>query len=230
MATHGEEVVTVRPRCVVTDLDWTLTGNDLELDQASLERIAALRIRGLAVVIASGRRLEELVGMGLDARVDGLVAENGSMLCVPRDGIQQTVDPAFRDAARAALGEMSASFRWGHVVGSGPRALAHAASARLARSDVAHTLEYNAEEVMILPAGVTKATGVARVLAQMRISPSEAWAIGDGENDVAMLRLVAVGAAPANASPAARGAADVLLAASHGAAFLVFTDPLLESS
>lgn len=218
--------MSVRPRCVATDLDRTLTGEDLRLDPLALARIEALRRAGVLVVVATGRRLEELLEMGLQARVDGLVAENGAIVCLPGDQVMETTGAAFADAARAALGDLAGAFAWGRVLGSGPRGLAEEASVRLARAGVPHALSFNAEEVMLLPEGVDKARGLARCLAHLGVDPGACWAIGDGENDVPMLRLAALGAAPANAVPEARAAADVLLAASHARAFLDLTAPL----
>lgn len=214
-----------RPRCIASDLDRTLTGADLRLDPAALTRIDALREAGVRVVVATGRRLDELQAMGIDARVDGLVAENGAIVRVL--GRTETAHAEFAGLARAALGRLADAFHWGSVLGSGPRRLAQEARERLAAARVAHTIEFNAEEVMLLPEGVDKAAGLRRCLARLGIAAEACWAIGDGENDASMLRLVALGAAPANAVPAARDAARVRLASSYSRAFLDLTAPLL---
>ena len=215
------------PRCVVTDLDRTLTGPDLHPDARALARIDALRRSGVLVVVATGRRLEELVEMGLHARVDGLVAENGPVVCVPVEEVMTCAHVGFGESARAALGDLARAFRWGRVMGSGPRDLAEEASSRLRRGGVAHGLAFNAEEAMLLPGGVDKAWGVRRCLRYLRVGPEACWAIGDGENDASMLRLAGVGAAPANAAAAALEAADVRVASSYADAFLDLTRPLV---
>lgn len=217
-----------RPRVVASDLDRTLTGPDLRLDAAAVERIDALRRAGVRVVIATGRRLDELVAMGLDARVDALVAENGAILHA--GGATETTHADFPLLARDALGRLADAFTWGAVLGSGPRHLATDASERLERAGLPHALEYNADEVMLLPHGVNKATGLARCLARLGVAADECWAIGDGENDASMLRMVARGAAPANAAPAARAAAHVQLANAYSAGFIELTAPLIEAS
>lgn len=215
----------MRPRCIASDLDRTLTGPELRLDPAALARIDALRAAGIRVVIATGRRLDELEAMGLDARADALVAENGALVRVA--GATETSDARFADRARAALADLAGSFVWGSVLGSGPRHLAQEARARLARAGIPHGVEFNAEEVMLLPEGVDKASGLRRCLERLGIAPEACWAIGDGENDASMLRLVARGAAPANAVPTAREAARVQLASAYSLAFLELTEPLV---
>ena len=216
----------VAPRCVVTDLDRTLTGADLALDPRALARIRDLRAAGIRVVIATGRRFDELEARGLLAEADGIVAENGAVICVPRESVFQVLHPDFASAARAALADIAGSFHWGRVGGSGPRVMFPWATARLAVANVAHAIEFNADEVMLLPPGVSKASGAELCLARLGLAPSEAWAIGDGENDASMLRWAGLGAAPANAAPEALAAADVALAASYADAFLELTEPL----
>lgn len=53
-----------------------------------------------------------------------------------------------------------------------------------------------------------KHVGVAWVLEQLGLSPSQLAAFGDGDNDAHMLELAGVGIAMANATPACRDAAD----------------------
>lgn len=214
------------PRCIVSDLDRTLTRPDLRFDPSALDRIRHLRKLGVKVVIATGRRFDELEAMGLVHELDGLVAENGAVVCVPRESYFQVVHAGFATVAREALGAWAGEFQWGRVVGSGPRDLGPAASQRLAERSIAHDLEFNAGDVMILPPGVTKASGAELCLRRMGLDAKDAWAIGDGENDAALLGWAAVGGAPGNAAPRARAAASVLLTASYSDAFLEFTEPL----
>jgi Cof subfamily protein (haloacid dehalogenase superfamily) len=56
--------------------------------------------------------------------------------------------------------------------------------------------------------GVDKATALLALGQQLGITPAEMVAIGDGENDVAMLRLVALGIAMGNASSRVQAVAD----------------------
>ncbi|HQE17029.1 MAG TPA: HAD family hydrolase [Aggregatilineales bacterium] len=67
----------------------------------------------------------------------------------------------------------------------------------------------------IMPAGVSKATALRRLLAELGIEPGEVMAIGDGENDVEMLKLVGLGVAVANATEVAKAAADVVVGSNN---------------
>lgn len=218
------------PKAIVTDLDRTLTGTDLVLDASVPGRMRLLRASGIRVVLATGRTLEDLVSRDLPALVDAVVAENGCIVSLGATGPHEVVGVGFRDAARAGLGDLEAAFHWGRVVGSGPRRLAGAARERLREARVGHAIEFNADEVMLLPPGVSKASGVERGLHAMGIPSKDCWAIGDGENDASLLRLVGLGAAPANAAEAARSAAGVHLASSYAKAFLDLTEPLVSAT
>lgn len=63
----------------------------------------------------------------------------------------------------------------------------------------------------ILPFGVSKGTALQWFCEEMSISRAEVASIGDFDNDAEMLRYSGLGAAPANASPAAKAAANCLV-------------------
>jgi hydroxymethylpyrimidine pyrophosphatase-like HAD family hydrolase len=67
----------------------------------------------------------------------------------------------------------------------------------------------------VLPLAASKGAGVARLLASLGVPPDRAAAVGDGENDVDMLRGVGLGIAMANAVPLARAASRHVLARSN---------------
>ncbi len=67
----------------------------------------------------------------------------------------------------------------------------------------------------VLPLAASKGAGVARLLAALGVPAARAAAVGDGENDVDMLRGVGLGIAMANAVPVTRAAARHVLQASN---------------
>jgi Cof subfamily protein (haloacid dehalogenase superfamily) len=64
----------------------------------------------------------------------------------------------------------------------------------------------------VLPSGASKGAGVEWLLKRLGIDPERCMAIGDGENDVEMLKLCGLGVAVGNAGVAARAVADVVVA------------------
>jgi hypothetical protein len=86
---------------------------------------------------------------------------------------------------------------------------------------------FNKGAVMILPAGVNKATGLASALEKMELSPRNAVGVGDAENDHALLALCECSAAVANALPTLKDAADIVTKADHGAGVVELIDEML---
>ena len=75
---------------------------------------------------------------------------------------------------------------------------------------------FNKGAVMVLPPGVNKASGLAEALLDLGISSRNVVGVGDAENDHAFLRACGCGAAVANALPAVKDAADIVLRGDHG--------------
>jgi hydroxymethylpyrimidine pyrophosphatase-like HAD family hydrolase len=75
---------------------------------------------------------------------------------------------------------------------------------------------FNKGAVMVLPPGINKATGLAIALRELELSMPNVVGVGDAENDHAFLRACACGAAVANALPAVKEDADLVLAGDHG--------------
>lgn len=67
-----------------------------------------------------------------------------------------------------------------------------------------------AEQLEIVAPGVNKGMGLARAAAILGIPQEETIAIGDGENDIAMLRWAGLGIAMENAPDNVKAAADVI--------------------
>jgi hydroxymethylpyrimidine pyrophosphatase-like HAD family hydrolase len=60
--------------------------------------------------------------------------------------------------------------------------------------------------------GVSKGAALARLAADLGVPLAETLAIGDGSNDVSMLRVAGLGVAMGHATPSVRLAADVVTA------------------
>jgi hypothetical protein len=82
---------------------------------------------------------------------------------------------------------------------------------------------------MVLPQGVSKATGLHSALDTLRLSPRNTVAIGDRENDHELLRLAEVGVAVEWGSPALRAAADIVLQGSGPPAVAEYVRALADS-
>lgn len=81
--------------------------------------------------------------------------------------------------------------------------------------------------VEITAAGVDKGVALARLCDRLGIPPAEMLAMGDGPNDLSMLRLAGVAVAPANAHPDVRAIAHHIAPSSDDDAVAWVVDSLL---
>ena len=89
-------------------------------------------------------------------------------------------------------------------------------------------LIFNKGAVMVLPAGVNKASGLKDALRELKISEHNVVGIGDAENDHSFLKLCELSAAVDNALPAVKETADVVTASDHGDGVVELIDALLD--
>jgi hypothetical protein len=75
----------------------------------------------------------------------------------------------------------------------------------------------NRSALMLMPAGVSKGTGLREALAELDVSRHNTVAVGDAENDHALLAAAGLGVAVANAVDSLRRHADLVLDAADGA-------------
>lgn len=75
----------------------------------------------------------------------------------------------------------------------------------------------NRAALMVLPAGITKGTGLTAFLEKVNLSPHNTVAVGDAENDLSLLAVAEVGAAVSDAVRSLRRSADVVLDEPGGA-------------
>ena len=211
------------------DYDGTIAKGDC-LDPAVREAIALARTRGITVLLATGRILDELRGVAGELHfVDGVIAENGAVLHFPESDHTSLLAPAVPQIFLDELARRSVVFRAGRSLVD-----ADAADAPVIL-DVIHALQlplvliFNKGRVMTMPQGVSKGTGLFTALDTLRLSPRNTLAIGDAENDHELLRLAEVGAAVSWASPALRAAADITLSGDSTTAVADYVRCLAES-
>ena len=93
---------------------------------------------------------------------------------------------------------------------NGVAPLRRALEARLAGA--VHVTRANIDGMIeVLPANTSKGQAVKTLLEELGIDPSNALALGDGENDIEMLQAVGIGAAMGNATQKLKDIADVIV-------------------
>jgi hydroxymethylpyrimidine pyrophosphatase-like HAD family hydrolase len=201
----------MRFKVLALDYDGTIAKNDT-IHPEIRNSIDEARREGIVVFLVTGRNLKDLRSKAGDLKFfNAVVAENGAVLSFPdKDRLIRLAQPPprifteelLRQGIQAVIGEcvVEADASHAHKI-----------------LDIIHELElplvilFNRGRLMILPQSVNKASGLQEALSTLRLSPHNAIAIGDAENDHAMLAMCEVGVAVPWSSEALKTAADVVL-------------------
>ncbi|MEZ5962387.1 MAG: HAD hydrolase family protein [Planctomycetota bacterium] len=198
-------------RILALDYDGTIAV-DGRLDPEVRSAIGDARASGLAVVLVTGRILDDLRCLIGNLRIfDAVVAENGAVLSFPLSGRSSLLAPPVPEAYVRALRDRGVVVHVGSCLVDLDANDAHVALDILQRMELPLVCHFNRGRLMVLPQAVSKATGLRAALQIMRLSTHNAAAVGDGENDHELLRVCEVGAAVAWGSPALRAAADMIV-------------------
>lgn len=220
----------MRYLAVVTDYDGVLA-NDGRPSSTAVSAIGRLRASGRRVILNTGRRLEELQAVfpHLDL-FDYVVAENGAVAYEPATRKETSLAKAPPPQFVQRLKELGVEhLEVGRVVVS--TWLPHHTTVLQVIQEMGLELHvvFNRAAVMVLPAGVNKATGMDYALRKLGLSRHEVVGIGDSENDHSFLERSECGAAVANAVPSILQAADLVTKASNGDGFAELVNELLDN-
>jgi nucleotide-binding universal stress UspA family protein len=202
-------------RAVAVDYDGTLTQSPRPTDDV-LDAVATVRGEGRSVVLVTGRIIAELREDFPDVygHFDAVVAENGAVLS--RGGFMRDLVEAVDVRLGLALAHRDVPVRQGRVLLACDGVHAATVLEEVTRLGLDCQLVRNRAALMILPAGVTKATGLAEALAELGISRHSTIGVGDAENDHSLLSACEIAVAVADAVPALTEHADLVLEGSDG--------------
>jgi hydroxymethylpyrimidine pyrophosphatase-like HAD family hydrolase len=210
------------------DYDGTLATHGV-VTPATFRALERLIASGRRALLVTGRELAELATVC--PRLDlfaYVVAENGALLYDPATRTQTPLAPGPPESFIATLRQ-----RGVHPLSVGRVILAtwepHETTVIevIRESGLELQVIFNKGAVMVLPAGVNKATGLVAALHRLGLSAHNTVAVGDAENDHALLAACECGAAVANALPALKERADLVTAGTHGAGVAELCEALL---
>ncbi len=211
-----------RFRALATDYDGTIAYGPRPAPEV-LDAIASLRRAGWAVVLVTGRIRSDLrtIFPDVEAWFDALVLENGAVLGRPgreHGPLAPPVSPALAQALRAR----GLPVELGEVLLATDTVHEPVVRAEVSRLGLDLALVHNREALMVLPAGVSKGTGLRAALAELGIDPAQAIGVGDAENDLDLLAACGLGVAVENAILALKARAGRLLTAPGPAGIAAF--------
>jgi phosphoglycolate phosphatase len=217
-------------RVVVTDVDGTLTDRSRRLDPVAVSAVRRLEDSGVPVILATGNVLPISLALHRSLGLTGpIVAENGGLLWMGEkmgpSRVERLADPrvaraAFRALLRAGLPVRRLfTDRWREAeVALEPTV--SVARIRRALRDREVQVESTGFAVHLMEAGAGKRPAVERALRRLGLTLHDAVVLGDGDNDVAMLRASGFGVSFPSASRRARTAARYVTRASYARGFV----------
>ncbi|HUK30456.1 MAG TPA: HAD family hydrolase [Candidatus Acidoferrum sp.] len=192
------------------DYDGTIA-RDGALDPDVRSAIAEVRARGIIVVIVTGRILADLRRVaGPLEFVDAVVAENGAVLEFS-NGISRLIGQPASQVFMEELRRRGVPFTVGRCIVETDAAAAPQILSIIRDLEFPLVLLFNRGRLMILPQAISKGTGLREALTILRLSPHNAIAIGDAENDHDLLGECEFGVAAGWGSKALQAIADDVL-------------------
>lgn len=201
----------MRFRVLALDYDGTIAQAGV-IPPDVMEAIEDARAQGIAVLLVTGRRLDDLRSVAGDLRfADAVVAEGGAVVLYPESNRSFALAPPPSPLLLEDLRRLEIHAAAGQCIVEADASLAPVILDLIRGRELPLVILFNRSRLMVLPQSVSKATGLRNALATLRLSAHNALAIGDAENDHALLEACEVGMAVGWGSAALKAAADAVL-------------------
>ena len=200
------------------DYDGTIA-HEGRVEDATLAALLRLRESGRKLILVTGREIADLQRVFPRLEIfERVVAENGALLYRPHTREERLLgeqpSAAFVDELRVR-GVQPLSV--GRVIVATWEPYEQVVLETIRDLGLELQVIFNKGAVMVLPAGVNKASGLRCALAELDISIHNAVGVGDAENDHAFLSICECSVAVANALPAVKAKADIVTRGERGA-------------
>jgi hydroxymethylpyrimidine pyrophosphatase-like HAD family hydrolase len=194
---------------LAADFDGTLSEGD-EIAPSTWNAILRLQATGRKMILVTGRSIDYLSRAVPRLEIfDRVVAENGAVLHHPAERKTTLLSAGPPHSLIQKLRERKLEPLWlGEIIVATLAANSQAVLDAIKELDLKAEIATNNETIMVLPAGVNKATGLAVALDDLGIAPEAVVAVGDGENDTILFEFTGCGVAVANAGAAVKALAD----------------------
>jgi phosphoglycolate phosphatase (TIGR01487 family) len=210
------------------DYDSTLADEGIVRNStvAALRRLAT---SGRKLILVTGRELGDLRQVFHEHEIfDRIVAENGALLYNPATRQEKSLaDPPSHEFTEALRQAGVEPLSIGNSIVSTTQP--HDATVLKVIRDLGLEMQviYNRSAVMVLPSGINKGTGVRAALSDLGLSPHNTVAVGDAENDHALLSVCECRVAVANAIPMLKERADLITSDPDGKGVEQLIDKIL---
>ena len=220
----------MRYLALASDYDGTLAHDGL-VDEPTLAALRRLLESGRRLVLVTGRELHELQSVFPHLELfERVVAENGALLYRPGTREEKLIAEPPPEVFVRTLRERGVKpLSVGRCIVATWRPHETVVLGTIRDLGLELQVIFNKDAVMVLPAGVNKASGLAAALKEMGLSPHNVVGVGDAENDHAFLSLCECGVAVDNALPLLKEKADLVTRAARGAGVTELIGRLVET-
>ena len=203
---------------LATDYDGTIA-TEGRVPAGVLDVLRDLRRSGRALLLVTGRIRSELEEVFPDVDLfSRIVLENGAVLFHPETGEEKLLAARPPEAFFQRLKNLGVMpLVRGRVVVATRQPYETTVQEVIRDLGLSLHVEFNRNSVMVLPLGVTKATGLDAALRELSLSPSDVVGVGDAENDRSFLEQCGTSVGVANALPSVKERVDWVTRASEGA-------------
>jgi HAD superfamily hydrolase (TIGR01484 family) len=214
---------------LATDYDGTLAHHGL-VDADTLTALKRFKDTGRRLILVTGRDLPDLKHVFPELQLfDRVVAENGALIYDPTQEQERELGPAPPARLVERLRERGVEpLTVGRSIVATWEPNEKAVLEVIQELGLELQIIFNKGAVMVLPSGTNKATGLAAALHDLELSFHNVVGVGDAENDHAFLRACGCAAAVANALPAVKEPADIVLKNDHGAGVVDLIDRICQ--
>jgi phosphoglycolate phosphatase (TIGR01487 family) len=218
----------MRYLALACDYDGTLA-HDGRVAESTLEALERVRSSGRKLILVTGRELEDLLRVFHKVAVfDRVVVENGAVVYHPESRETKVLGSRPPEEFIQALQKQGVEpLGIGRVIVATREAHQTTVLKTIQELGLELQMIFNKGAVMILPAGVNKATGLTAALKELELSPHNLVAVGDAENDHSFLALSECAVTVANALPMLKKAADFVTRRENGEGVVELIDHLV---
>jgi hydroxymethylpyrimidine pyrophosphatase-like HAD family hydrolase len=212
------------------DFDGTLA-HDGMVDGFVVDALLRCRSSGRKLLLVTGRELTDLVQLFSRLELfEYLVCENGATLYSPATQVEQALAQRPPEKFIEALRLRGvAPISVGNVILATWSPHENVVLDTIRDFGLELQVIFNKGAVMVLPSGINKATGLTAALLEMKVPTEQVVAVGDAENDHALLDLAGIGVAVANAVPMLLERADLVTSGDHGRGVVELINRLIKT-
>jgi HAD superfamily hydrolase (TIGR01484 family) len=201
----------------VTDYDGTIAHHS-KVPESTVAELRKLAASGRKLILCTGREIRFLRPDFPELDLfDLVVAENGATVYNPKTDEETLLcEPPNIGFVQALKAQGVEPLSVGKAIVATWEPHDKTVLNEIRRQRLNLDVILNKGAVMVLPSGVTKASGLAAALHELGISRHNTVGVGDAENDQAFLKMCEFSAAPSNALLAIKENVNLVMTKDHG--------------